>query len=311
MTLIELLLLAVIIAVLAILIAGCYALLFKKRFSFLKRPYPEVGGKRLSQRLVVPPRPTERAELQEPDKRSNEEESDAHPLPASDPQIKAGSKSSGYLVRSARTDSTPAIVAIAEELSAAESQRPVALQEQARPSEITGQGIPSIPWSYGNCAITALVRDPYWLFVYWAIDEAKRAEIARRFGRQAWDESRPVLRIYDTTNLYFFDSRQHVEISINDYANNWYIHTGQPNRTFCVELGRICPDGSYIFLARSNLVSTPRDQISDVIDEEWLLLPEYAAKLYQRIGGIYPGPSSPGLPGPGNQSEQLSSPMKW
>ncbi len=182
---------------------------------------------------------------------------------------------------------------------------------------------PSIPWSYGDCKITALVRDPYWLFVYWEINEAKREEIARRYGYQAWDESWPVLRIYDATNLYFFDSRHYAEIAINDYANNWYIRTGQPNRTFCIELGRVRPDGSYIFLARSNFVSTPRDQISEVIDEEWLLLPEYATRLYRRIGGIYPGPSSPGLMGPaeyisspgfmgpGGPGGGISSPMKW
>jgi hypothetical protein len=180
--------------------------------------------------------------------------------------------------------------------------------------EITGEfpdgrfepsAVPPIPWSYGECRITALVRDPYWLFAYWEIGDTKREEIARRCGHQAWSESCPVLRLYDVTNLYFFDSRRYSEISINDYANNWYIRAGQPNRTFCIELGRVRPDGSYIFLARSNFVSTPRDQISEVIDEDWLLLPEYAVRLCQRIGGLCPGPSSAGSMGP---AEYLSSP---
>jgi hypothetical protein len=171
--------------------------------------------------------------------------------------------------------------------------------------------LPSIPQVYGECRITALERDPYWVFAYWEIDADKRDEIARRYGNQAWDESQPVLRVYDATNLYFFDSRDYTEISINDYANNWYIHTGQPNRTFCIELGRIRPDGSYIFLARSNFVSTPRDQISEVIDEEWMMLPE----LYRRIGGAYPGPSSPGLMGHAinaiSPGDEFSSSTKW
>jgi hypothetical protein len=178
---------------------------------------------------------------------------------------------------------------------------------------------PALPWSYGDCKITALVRDPYWLFVYWEINDAKREEIASRYGSKAWDGARPVLRVYDTTNLYYFDSRHYVEIAINDYANNWYICTGQPNRTFCIELGRVRPDGSFIFVARSNFVSTPRDQLSEVIDEEWLLPEAYAARLHQRIGGgrapsspglMPPGAyiSSPGVPGPG---AQISSPIKW
>ncbi len=190
---------------------------------------------------------------------------------------------------------------IAKEFTAAEPEAP-GIHEWDVPSNM-----PDLPWSYDECKIIALVRDPYCLYVYWEINVAKREAVFRRFGSQTWDEARPVLRIYDTTNLYFFDSRHFVEIAINDYANNWYIGTGQPNRMFCVELGRVRPDGSYILLARSNYVSTPRDQISEVLDEEWLLLSECATRLYERIGGIYPGPGSPGLPGPG----EISSPVKW
>ncbi len=159
-----------------------------------------------------------------------------------------------------------------------------------------------LPWGYGESKITALVRDPYWLFVYWEINQAKRKEIEERYGAGAWEESQPVLRVYDTTNRYFFDSRDYVEIPINNYANNWYIHVGEPNKTFCVELGRVRPDGTYIFIARSNFASTPRDRVSEIIDEEWLLLAEHEKKLYARIGQTYPGPSSP---------ELVGSPMKW
>ena len=305
MALIDLLLLAAIVAVLAILGAGGFVLMFSKRFSFMKRPYPQTG-ERLSKHLPIPPRPTQMVPGTAPGRGGAP--APWTPLPRRGQALKA----SGYRVPRplkrapggrGGAESTPALEEIAEELPVVQP-RPSTAYEQ----EMTRRAAPDIPWSYGDCKITALVRDPYWLFVYWEINEAKRDEIAQHFGHQAWNASHPVLRIYDTTNLYFFDSRHYVEIAINDYANNWYISTGQHNRTFCVELGRVRPDGSYIFLARSNFVSTPRDQISDVIDEECLLLSEYATKLYRRIGSNYPGPSSPGLPGPG---EQISSPMKW
>ncbi|MDH7578246.1 MAG: DUF4912 domain-containing protein [Bacillota bacterium] len=192
----------------------------------------------------------------------------------------------------------PFPIEAAEEFTATQPQPLTGKEEREAPRPETYE----FPWAYGESKIVALVRDPYWIFVYWEINDAKRREVEQRFGPRAWEESRPVLRVYDTTNLYFFDSRDYVEIAINDYANNWYIHTGEPNKTFCVELGRVRPDGTYIFIARSNFVSTPRDRVSEIIDEEWLLLAEYEKKLYERIGRVYPGPSSPSL---------IGSPMKW
>ncbi|MGD0153621.1 MAG: DUF4912 domain-containing protein [Thermacetogeniaceae bacterium] len=303
MAVIDLLLLVAIGSVLAIIVAGGYVFIFRKQFSFLKRPYPQTG-ERLSKHLPMPLQPTQR----EPDAAPGEP-GGAESKPATS-EAEGWRPEAGVLLQNSSTDAQAALLEEASEEFTHVLPRPAAAHkpETASASVMTSQNTHGIPASYGDCQIAALPRDPNWLFVYWEINEAKREEIARHFGHWDWDQSRPVLRVYDTTNLYFFDSRQQMEIAINDYANNWYIRTGQPNRTFCVELGRIRPDGSYIFLARSNFVSTPRDQISDVIDEEWLLLPEYTARLYARIDGIYPGPSSPGLSGPG---AQISSPMNW
>ncbi len=293
MAAIDLLLLTAIVLVLAIIGAGGYVFIFKRQFSFLKRPYPQTG-ERLSKRLPIPPQLTQI----EPDAAPGEAES------------KPASSEAGGLLQNSGMDAKAALFEETPGEFAHALPQPATIHkpEMAGADVVPGRDPHGIPASYGDCQITALPRDPNWLFVYWEINEAKREEIDRHFGSQAWEQSRPVLRVYDTTNLYFFDSRKPAEIAINDYANNWYIHTGQSNRTFCVELGRVGPDGSYIFLSRSNFVSTPRDQISDLIDEEWLLLPEYAARLYGRIGGSYPGPSSPGLPGAG---AQISSPMNW
>ncbi|HBI27763.1 MAG TPA: DUF4912 domain-containing protein, partial [Peptococcaceae bacterium] len=92
--------------------------------------------------------------------------------------------------------------------------------------------------------------------------------------------SRPVLKVYDTTDLYFFDSRQAFEIQINDLASSWYINVGQPNHSYFIELGRILPDGTYIFIARSNMVTTPRLGVSDVVDLEWMVPTEYEKRIY-------------------------------
>lgn len=170
----------------------------------------------------------------------------------------------------------------------AEEVRPPQPQREEHPLPRPAE-IHELPWRYGESRIVALARDPYWLFVYWEVSEATKAEIRSRFGPNAWEESQPVLRVYDISNVYFYDSRKAQEIMINDYANNWYINTGEPGRTYCVELGRLRPDGTYIFIARSNLVSMPRDRISEVIDYEWLLPLEYEKIIYGGGGA----PSSP------------------
>jgi len=204
-------------------------------------------------------------------------------------------------------------------IEAAEEVIPPSPPKADHPKEQTAakkSELPEIPWSYGDTRIIALARDPYWLFAYWEISETTKDRVERRYGPHAWEEARPVLRVYDATNLYFFESRQVMEIQINDFANNWYINTGQPNHTYLVELGRMLPDGTYIFIARSNLVTTPRNDFSEIVDLEWLMPSEYEKRIYRRFAGA--GPGSPGFVQEMAQKavvikeeEYISSPLNW
>lgn len=176
--------------------------------------------------------------------------------------------------------------------------------------------LPGVPFAYGGTYINAMVRDPFWLFAYWEISENTKEDIRKRYGFNAWESSQPVLKVYDTTDLYFFDSRQALEIQINDLTNNWYIDVGQPNHSYFIELGRILPDGTYIFIARSNMVTTPRIGISDVIDLEWMVPAEYEKRIY---GMHLKANGSPDFIEEMAQKtvvtkieqEQISSPMNW
>lgn len=193
-----------------------------------------------------------------------------------------------------------------KELTREEQYSPAAsLPDTATRFEITEELTPQpatppawvheLPNTYGEDKIVALVRDPYWIFVYWEITQRKRAEIERDYGPSAWNDSPPILRVYDTTDVIFTESGPHTfyDIYINNYASSWHINVGRPNRTFCVERGLILPDGRYVPLLRSNFVTTPLDHVSEIIDEEWLLITENDRKLYQRIGDLAFGVSSP------------------
>lgn len=176
--------------------------------------------------------------------------------------------------------------------------------------------LPEIPHSYGDTYITAIARDPYWVFAHWEVSEATKEDIRKRYGHDTWGSSRPVLKVYDATNLYYFDSREAVEIQINSFANNWYVNTGVPGHSYFIELGRILPDGIYIFIARSNMVSTPRDDVSEIVDLEWLLPTEYEKRVYGRYIEVH---GSPGFieemalkaVAAKEREEYISSPMDW
>lgn len=127
-----------------------------------------------------------------------------------------------------------------------------------------------LPARYGKNQIVVLVKDPYWLYAYWEITPGKKEEFERLYGLGAWEKSQPVLRVYNLTgSAYDFLHAPYFEIAITDFADNWYIHVGKPSSTFCVDLGRIHPQHGFIILARSNIVTTPADQPSQVIDPFW------------------------------------------
>lgn len=201
-----------------------------------------------------------------------------------------------------------------KDMEVAEEVTPPLLKQVSRQEK--HHALPEIPHTYGKTSITAMVRDPYWIFAYWEISKATKEDIAARYGHNAWKSSRPVLKVYDATNLYFFDSREAVEIQINDFANNWYINTGMPGHSYFIELGRILHDGTYIFIARSNMVSTPRNDVSEIVDLEWLLPTEYEKRVYGRYIEVH---GSPGFieemalkaVAAKEHEEYISSPMDW
>ncbi len=134
------------------------------------------------------------------------------------------------------------------------------------------------PGGYDDNKIVLLVRDPYWLYAYWEVNGRRRGEIAREIGQEQLDRSREVLRVYETAGWHSFD------VIIDGGARSWYLKVPEPNRTYCVDIGFLTPDGRFIAAARSNYVTTPLDRMSDVIDEQWLT-PDWE-RMYALSGGF-------------------------
>lgn len=111
--------------------------------------------------------------------------------------------------------------------------------------------------------IVALVKNPFWIYLYWDIGELTREDFESMHGPGSWQHSAPVLRVNNLTQ------QSQEDIFINDAANSWYLNVNKPGHQLYIELGRKFPDGRFITLACSNLVSLPAAAVSSVIDPKW------------------------------------------
>jgi len=145
--------------------------------------------------------------------------------------------------------------------------------------------IPELPDSYGDNRIVLMVRDPEWLFAYWEIRTDVMDSVLNMLGSLAHG-AKIVLRVYDVTDIIFNGNNAHkyFNIEVTGEARNWYIHVGEPNRSFCVDIGFLTPNGTFRILSRSNTVRTPRTSVSEVVDEKWMSIEELYEKVCAPIG---------------------------
>jgi hypothetical protein len=151
-----------------------------------------------------------------------------------------------------------------------------------------------LPAGYGKDRIVVMVRDPYWLHCYWELTRhaIQRAEAA--LG-QEWHTARPIIRLLDVSSQDTTSATESIlrDIDIHGGCNNWYIDVGNPPRSYRVDIGYLARSGRFYVLSRSNVVTTPRAGVSDVIDENWVDIDsKKAERIYAMSGGFDPAGTS-------------------
>ncbi len=162
------------------------------------------------------------------------------------------------------------------------------------PKDLSAKVPMSLPAGYGKDRIVVMVRDPYWLHAYWELthQSIQRAEAA--LG-QDWHTAKPILRVvdvsaHDTTSTSEATLR---DIEIHGGCQNWYIEVQQPPRSYRVDVGYISRRGQFYCVSRSNVVSTPRANVSDTLDENWSDIdPKQADRIYAMSTGFDPNTAS-------------------
>jgi len=124
-----------------------------------------------------------------------------------------------------------------------------------------------LPLHYGQDRLTALVRDPNCLFLYWELEGPRRQEVLAQHGRDVFANASWVLRLYsDGDGL-----PQDVPVVVE--ACNWYLPVAE-DRDYRVEIGVRRRDGQFIGFAGSNRVRTPRTGVSPDKSAQWMLVEE-------------------------------------
>ena len=202
--------------------------------------------------------------------------------PAGKPRLQAGPLRETVLVRRSWREQQAVVQHAKYEANLEGAPRPA---KKGEPREL--------PVSYDEDRVVLLVRDPYWIHVYWDVsrDTLLRAKAELK---DEWFDAKSVLRVYDVTGVDFdgANANSHFDIEISGGASNWYVNTRIPNRTYCVEVGLLSRSGRFLMLARSNRATTPRDAPSEATDEQWMVPDWEFEKVYALSGGFAVGTGS-------------------
>lgn len=156
--------------------------------------------------------------------------------------------------------------------------------------------------------VVMMVRDPYWLHVYWELTTAAIQRTEAALGPD-WFTAKPILRLWDVTAEDTTTSSESAirDIPIHGGVNNWYIDVSDPPKSYRVDLGYLTARGRFFTLARSNTVTTPKPGVTDQIDEHWKSVRQDVEKIFSLSTGHDPNGGNVELRG--FFEERLKRPM--
>ncbi len=154
----------------------------------------------------------------------------------------------------------------------------VAEQEQVAVKERSKE----LPVGYGDNKVVLMVKDPWWVFSYWELQEHVVSAKKNELPVEERDSARFILRVYDVSYIDFNGDNAHyfMDITVPFGCERWYVNVASPGRSWVAEMGWLSPSGRFVPVARSNVVQTPLDGPSWITDEEWLIPEELFNKLY-------------------------------
>ncbi|AEM21262.1 hypothetical protein Bint_0633 [Brachyspira intermedia PWS/A] len=121
-----------------------------------------------------------------------------------------------------------------------------------------------LPDRYKETKLVLMMRDPEWCFFYWDISDED-------INYHSLKGKRISVRIFHVFGYDITNGEIHKEIEVNYIYGDRYVNLAMPHAYFIGELGYYDENNRFIVLARSNMIYAPRDSMSNVYDEEWMV----------------------------------------
>ncbi len=121
-----------------------------------------------------------------------------------------------------------------------------------------------LPDRYNETKLVLMMRDPEWCFFYWDISD-------NDINYHSLKGKRISVRIFHVFGYDITNGEIHKEIEVNYIYGDRYVNLAMPHAYFIGELGYYDENNRFIVLARSNMIYAPRDSMSNVYDEEWMV----------------------------------------
>jgi hypothetical protein len=128
-----------------------------------------------------------------------------------------------------------------------------------------------LPWSYGEDRITAMVRSPDSLFLYWEITDDGIRAARGRLG-PAGEHGDCTLRLYDTTGRDFdgTNANDYFDVRVERTDREYFLNLHRPSASFHAEIGIKSHEGYFQPIARSGRADFPRKGPSASHALEWM-----------------------------------------
>lgn len=171
-------------------------------------------------------------------------------------------------------------------LSSATLVRPVVKDPQAEAD---------VPSGYGKTESYLLPKDPAWMFLFWEITQGTFDYLKSQYGEETLKNSRTIIRLHDVTDVAMFDGTNGIafyDMPVIFEARSWYINVPKTGRSYIADLGYLTADGRFILVSRSNLAGVPPGQVSNLIDDKWMIVEGDFQKLLKLSGADYIGRGS-------------------
>ncbi len=149
-----------------------------------------------------------------------------------------------------------------------------------------------IPTGYGKTESYLLPKDPAWMFLFWEITQNTLDYIKSQYSEDTLKNARTIIRLHDITDVPHFNGTNSVayyDMPVIFEARSWYINVPQSGRSYVADLGYLTANGEFILVSRSNVSSVPPGKVSDIIDDQWMIVEGDFQKLLKLSGADYIG----------------------